>query len=552
MYNDQRSVWHANLGPYLTPEMLDVTDQLDLIVQSNRQDGDRVRSAAVLDAYPGLGKTTLVVHYGARFHQDQMDMYGPTTATGSDRIPVAYVRLTSNTTMRSLNSMLCHFYAHPAADRGNATVLGARASQRALDSATRLIIVDDVHFLDMKRQDGREVANHFKWLANEFAATFLFVGVGIAERGLLTEGLSTRVQYAQTARRWTRTSLSPFGIEDAAGRKTWRSLLLAIERDIVLEQGSGDDRRRPGGLSLRALYRTLRVPDDAARTRLPTSGQVRAGIADSSTARHSPERRRLRAGAASARRKPAQRAPEHSARRGMTLPRRIPMRLPPLPGESFDSWLIAYAHRLDAPIADLLAHSGVDLRAVSTEPRRLARGPSAAALERVSYVTGHSREELELTFSGLRRYEAELRLAHVSGRSFLSAPMRSSRFCPVCLADNEGRWQVSWRLPWVVACPRHRVLLATCCPSCEAPQRRRRVRTDNSPNDPRFCAEPAARATGRNPVRCAADLTPVETDAADPRLVDLAAAWNASTSRTWSDWWGMSLSSCPSSAPATR
>lgn len=235
LYNDQRSVWHANLGPYLTPEMLDVTDQLDLIVQSNRQDGDRVRSAAVLDAYPGLGKTTLVVHYGARFHQDQMDMYGPTTATGSDRIPVAYVRLTSNTTMRSLNSMLCHFYAHPAADRGNATVLGARASQRALDSATRLIIVDDVHFLDMKRQDGREVANHFKWLANEFAATFLFVGVGIAERGLLTEGLSpTRVQYAQTARRWTRTSLSPFGIEDAAGRKTWRSLLLAIERDIVL------------------------------------------------------------------------------------------------------------------------------------------------------------------------------------------------------------------------------------------------------------------------------------------------------------------------------
>ncbi len=43
-----------------------------------------------------------------------------------------------------------------------------------------------------------------------------------------------RVQYAQTARRWTRTSLSPFGIEDAQGRKTWRRLLLAIERDIVL------------------------------------------------------------------------------------------------------------------------------------------------------------------------------------------------------------------------------------------------------------------------------------------------------------------------------
>ncbi len=235
IYNERRSVWHANLGPYLTPEMLKVIDQLDLIVQSNKQDGDRVRSAAVLDAYPGLGKTTLAVHYAGQFHRDQLEMYGPTTDTGDDRIPVAYVRLTSNTTMRSLNSMLCRFYAHSAADRGNATVLGSRAAQRALDSMTRLIVVDDVHFLDMNRRDGREVANHFKWLANEFAATFLFVGVGIAERGLLSEGLSPlRVQYAQTARRWTRTSLSPFAIEDSNGRRTWRRLLLAIERDLVL------------------------------------------------------------------------------------------------------------------------------------------------------------------------------------------------------------------------------------------------------------------------------------------------------------------------------
>ena len=110
----------------------------------------------------------------------------------------------------------------------------------------------------------------------------------------------------------------------------------------------------------------------------------------------------------------------------MTLPRRIPMRLTPVPGESFDSWLIAYAHRLDAPIADLLAQSGVDLRTFGTEPRMLARGPSAAALERVAHVTGHSREELEQTFNGLRRYEAGLRSANVSGRSFLPATMRST------------------------------------------------------------------------------------------------------------------------------
>lgn len=235
IYEDQRSVWHANLGPYLTPEMSQVIDQIDLIVQSNRQDSDKVRSSVVLDAHPGLGKTTLAVQYGSRFHRDHIDMYGDTTSHDCDRIPVAYLSLTSNTTMRSLNSMLCHFYAHPSADRGNATVLGARAAKCAVASETRLIIIDDVHFLDMRRRDGREVANHFKWLATQFPATFLFVGVGIAERGLVSEGLSpVHVQYAQTARRWTRTTLSPFSIGDAEGRKTWRRLLLAIERDIVL------------------------------------------------------------------------------------------------------------------------------------------------------------------------------------------------------------------------------------------------------------------------------------------------------------------------------
>ena len=235
IYNESRSVWHANLGPYLTPGMTEVIDQIDLIVQANRQDGDRVRSAVALDAYPGLGKTTLAVYYASGFHRDQMDMHGPTTDTGHDRIPVAFVRLTSNTTMKSLNSALCHFYAHPSANRGSATVLGTRASERALESGTRLIVIDDVHFLDMNRQDGREVANHFKWLANEFQATFMFVGVGLTDRGLFNEGLGpTRVHFAQTARRWTRASIAPFHIEDNDGRRTWRRLLLAIERDLVL------------------------------------------------------------------------------------------------------------------------------------------------------------------------------------------------------------------------------------------------------------------------------------------------------------------------------
>jgi hypothetical protein len=114
-----------------------------------------------------------------------------------------------------------------------------RLSNRAADCVagcrTRLIIVDDVHFLDITRRDGREVANHFKWLANTFPVTFLFVGVGLRTRGLLDEGLTgADAVYSQTARRWNVLTLRPFEVATEEGRHTWRNLLLGLERQIVL------------------------------------------------------------------------------------------------------------------------------------------------------------------------------------------------------------------------------------------------------------------------------------------------------------------------------
>jgi hypothetical protein len=234
-YDEQRAVWHANLGPLVTPRMQTLFAELDEIIGSNRQDGDRVRGAAVLSALPGLGKSTIAVCYGVRYHRDQVDLHGEYTAGGHLRVPVAYLALTSSTTMRSLNSSLCRFFDHPGWAKGNASLLADRATDCVLSCQTRLIIIDDVHFLDMNRRDGREVANHFKWLQSQFPVTFLFVGVGILERQMLTEGLcAADAAMAQTARRWTALSLGPFEIETDEGRRTWRRLLLAIERDLVL------------------------------------------------------------------------------------------------------------------------------------------------------------------------------------------------------------------------------------------------------------------------------------------------------------------------------
>jgi len=236
-YDDAREVWHANLGPFSTPQLGRIHDELWDVVASNRQDGDRVKGAIALDGYPGLGKTTIVNAFGRAFHRQQIDRHGPFTAAGHERLPVCRVGLTSNTTMRTLNQMICEFFGHPAPTRGTAAHLASRALDCILSCETQLVIIDDVHFINLGRRDGVEVANHFKWLANEFPVTFVFVGVGIDRRGLTREGLcGSDLAMAQTARRWTRVPIEPFEIFTPTGRRQWRALLLGIEQHLALTQ----------------------------------------------------------------------------------------------------------------------------------------------------------------------------------------------------------------------------------------------------------------------------------------------------------------------------
>jgi hypothetical protein len=221
-YDDARHDWHANFGILRTPQLAAIYDDLDQIVATNRQDPDRVRGAAVLDALPGLGKTTIANAFARDFDRAQRRRLGEVTNEGHERLPVFRVGLTSRTTLRTLNQMICEFYGHPGTDRANAAQLAGFAVDCVLSCQTRVGIIDDLHFIDVNRRDGVEVSNHLKWLANELPVTFIYAGVGLAERRLFVEGLiGDSMVLAQTARRWTRLELPPFVITSEAGRRSW-------------------------------------------------------------------------------------------------------------------------------------------------------------------------------------------------------------------------------------------------------------------------------------------------------------------------------------------
>ncbi len=230
-----RRVWHANLGPIRTPQLAALHEDLWDIADAGQQDGDKAKGAVAVDAFPGLGKTTAVLSFARKFHLREIAESGPFTGDGHERWPVCRVGLTGNTGMKDFNRAMLDFFGHPGEARGTTTQIGQRALDCFLSCEVRVLVVDDLHFLRPRHRSATEISNHFKYIANEFPVTLLFVGVGLAERGLFGEIDSDGDEsLAQTGRRTTALTLDPFLIDTDEHRHHWRSLLLAVEQLLVL------------------------------------------------------------------------------------------------------------------------------------------------------------------------------------------------------------------------------------------------------------------------------------------------------------------------------
>lgn len=212
----------------------------------------------------------------------------------------------------------------------------------------------------------------------------------------------------------------------------------------------------------------------------------------------------------------------------MTAVRTFPLRSPPVAGEALDSWLEALAHRMQACYGDVLAAVGLSGRDHRTPDGRVgwARDwtvllePDAVA--RIAVATGASPSAI-----------AAMTLSRYSGTALVPDPARrrpgralwgwrsGSRYCPTCLAESAGRWQLSWRLGWSFACPTHHRLLADGCPICGRVARLRPYPSYLVPRPGRCAA--SAGITGLSAHRCGFTLTNAETLTLTPEHPAMAA-----------------------------
>ncbi|WP_405630658.1 TniQ family protein [Streptomyces sp. NBC_01174] len=197
--------------------------------------------------------------------------------------------------------------------------------------------------------------------------------------------------------------------------------------------------------------------------------------------------------------------------------RTLPIRLDPLPGEALDSWLEALARRLHTPLGEVLRHFGFPARlgrgnhlkgipadwTILLSEQETAAIAHASGLEpqKVTNITLASYDQRALRINFERRYV---------NRWVLWGRGSGSRYCPDCLHDSGGRWQLAWRLGWSFACVLHGRLLADCCPDCGRVQRQR-PRSGRVIPLAAICGNPPAIPGGPRTSGCGFDLTQTRT-----------------------------------------
>lgn len=151
-----------------------------------------------------------------------------------------------------------------------------------------------------------------------------------------------------------------------------------------------------------------------------------------------------------------------------SLNRVLPIHWAPLPGEALESWLAAFAVRLEVTWGELLDA----VLPVPPGGKREPKPGSLSAVLRADEVTSIAAATgivpsavLAMTLEGSRNcaLQADVVSRHVAtpwGQIY------RQRFCPRCLSQTSGRWSLQWRLPWVTVCPRHRCFLHDRCRAC--------------------------------------------------------------------------------------
>jgi len=150
--------------------------------------------------------------------------------------------------------------------------------------------------------------------------------------------------------------------------------------------------------------------------------------------------------------------------------RTLPIHNAPLAGEVLESWLAVTADRFQVTWGELM-------EAIVPDSSTLDRAHLSNILtpdeeDEIGHATAIRDPQL-LQRMTLANYGQPVVTIDPTTRKAITpwGEISRQRYCPRCLLEKAGRWQLSWRLPWSVVCFEHRCFLNDVCPECRGAQR---------------------------------------------------------------------------------
>ncbi|MEE6259103.1 ATP-binding protein [Plantactinospora sonchi] len=224
--DDARIEYLSELVMVNTPTIIEVIACARRLVMLKRRQVS-ARRGLIVTGVPGTGKTTAITALG-RTHELAIRRKHPREL---GRLPVIYVTVPPAATPRMLAVEFARFLGLPLTNRANLTEVVNAVCVTATHVGVDLVLVDEVHNLNLATRSGAEVSDQLKYFAERLPATFVYAGVDVERAGLFA-GPRGR----QIASRFTTIPTAGFAYGTPEQRATWRALVSGIETTLPLRK----------------------------------------------------------------------------------------------------------------------------------------------------------------------------------------------------------------------------------------------------------------------------------------------------------------------------
>jgi Bacterial TniB protein len=224
-YDEARIAYHAELIVVTTSTIRQILHQGRLLTLLNQREVG-ARRGLIVSGPAATGKTTAVKQLG-RTHELRTRQRHP----AGDRIPVVYVTAPPKGSPRKLAVEFARFLGlPPIRPRHNVADITDAVCQVLTDARTDLVIVDEIHNLNLATSAGEDLSDHLKYFTEHLPATFVYAGINVERAGLFT---GTRGRQIVGRAALVRTGPFPY-------QQEWKGLVATLERTLRLHRHQPD------------------------------------------------------------------------------------------------------------------------------------------------------------------------------------------------------------------------------------------------------------------------------------------------------------------------